>query len=50
MENSSGKISFGFSKVNKKPSLIKNNLVKVEPTKKIELIDSIEGSQVTFQG
>lgn len=50
MENSSGKISFGFSKLTKKPGLVKTNLVKEEIKTKIELIDSIEGSQVTFQG
>lgn len=50
MENSSGKISFGFSKITKKPSLVKTNLESKEIKRNVELIDSIEGSQVTFQG
>lgn len=48
MENSGGKISFGFSKIVKKPNLIKNNPEIIQT--KVELIDSIEGSSVTFQG
>lgn len=46
MANPSGKISFGFSKITKKPSLVKTNL----ESRNVELIDSIEGTQVTFQG
>lgn len=50
MENSGGKISFGFSKIVKKSTLIKTATEIAQSKPKVELIDSIEGSSVTFQG
>lgn len=50
MENSGGKISFGFSKIAKKPAIIKTKTEITQSKPKVELIDSIEGSSVTFQG
>jgi G patch domain/KOW motif-containing protein len=50
MESSGGKISFGFSKITKKPALVKTSIGVVHSKPKVELIDSIEGSSVSFQG
>lgn len=50
MEKSGGKISFGFSKLPKKSNLVKINSEYIEAKPQTQLIDSIEGSQVTFKG
>jgi hypothetical protein len=50
MENSTGKISFGFSKVTKKSNIIKSSTASAESSKKIQLIESIEGSEVKVYG
>lgn len=50
MENSGGKISFGFSKTAKKSNLVKTIAEIAQLKPKVELIDSIEGSSVTFLG
>jgi G patch domain/KOW motif-containing protein len=50
MSSLGGKLSFGFSKVIKKPNLLKNNSENTPVTKNIQLIDSIEGTELKVQG
>ncbi|CAG9797243.1 unnamed protein product [Chironomus riparius] len=50
MENTTAKISFGFKKTNEKPNFLKNKVESAQETKKIELIDSIEGTQLKIHG
>ncbi|CRK94160.1 CLUMA_CG007679, isoform A, partial [Clunio marinus] len=44
------KISFGFSKVVKKPNLLKTNNENISKSNKVELIESIEGSSIKLHG
>ncbi|KAG5676164.1 hypothetical protein PVAND_006013 [Polypedilum vanderplanki] len=50
MSNQGAKLSFGFSKVIKKPNLLKSNSENTTETKKIQLIDSIEGTKLKVLG
>ncbi|XP_070495222.1 G-patch domain and KOW motifs-containing protein [Chironomus tepperi] len=50
MENTTAKISFGFKKTTDKPNFLKNKIENVKEAKKIELIESIEGSQLKIHG
>lgn len=50
MENTTAKISFGFKKTTEKPNFLKSKAESAQETKKIELIESIEGSQLKIHG
>lgn len=50
MENVTQKVSFGFKKTSDKPNLLKNNSESIKEVKKIELIDSIEGTTLKVIG
>ena len=50
MENTTAKISFGFKKTTDKLNFLKNKVEIAQETKKIELIESIEGTQLKIHG
>lgn len=50
MENTVAKISFGFKKTTDKPNFLKSKAENVKDTKNVELIESIEGSQLKIHG